>query len=741
MACLPPIDFETYSEAGFTWDSARGRWASGKRGLSAVGLANYARHPSTEVLCMAYGLGSWQLWHPGMPPPQDLFDYLAKGGLVEAWNSSFELWVWNEVCANRYGWPALRAEQIRCAMAKSRHYSLPGGLALVGDVLGIEYRKDKDGTRLLNKFSIPRNPTKGDPRTRIRPEDDPEDALRLYAYCLRDVVAEMEVSERTPDLLPMELAYWQTDQRINRRGVQVDAQAVGDCAAIVSQCVEQYDAQLEALAGCKTSELQQLRGWLAAHGVHTDTLDADAVTTLLEDESTPAMARRALELRAKAGSASVKKVYAMRDQMTAEGRLHNLYNYHGARTGRPTGEGPQPTNLPREGPNVYRCGTCGRHFGSHRVSCPWCGQIRPPGAAGSWSPEAAEDAITVISWRSLDALEAIYGDAMLTVAGCLRGLFVATPGSELVSSDYTAIEGVVIACLAGEQWRVDAFAEGAPMYLLSAERMYGVSVAEMQAYAKEHGKHHHLRQKGKGGELGLGFGGWINALRQFGVDGPDDELKETVLKWRAASPAIEWFWGGQTKGAADSIRKIPGANRWDKTPHLFGLEGAAIRALQSPNIDCPVMRLDGTACGIIYRHDSERDVLRCTVPSGGHITYHRVRLESSEKDWRGLSIQFEGYNTNPKQGMIGWVTMYTYGGKLAENVTQRVARDIQMHAIEQCERAGYPVVLHTYDEIVCEGVGLTVEGLERIMCDVPLWARGWPIKAAGGWCGNRYRKG
>lgn len=750
----PPFDFETRSSAGYVWDGRRWRGPPGasgtRRGLPVVGAAAYARHPSTEVLCLRYADG--QHWRPGLPNPRPLLDYVAAGGMLEAWNSAFEWWVWNEVCTRRYGWPSLRLEQLRCAMAKSRAHALPGSLDLAGEVLQLRTRKDKDGTRLLNKFSMPRNPTQTDPRVWVRclwtPADvdteraallaagvkpaaaerivaeDAADTQRLSDYNHTDIKSEHEASERTPDLSPLELTHWLNDQRINRRGVAVDEAGIAACCAIVEQAIERYDAELAGVTGgIVSTELQKLIGWLHGQGVHTDSLDADNVEALLE-RPMPDPARRALQIRAAVGSASVKKVFAMRLQAT-RGRLHDLYNFFGARTGRPTGEGPQPTNLPKAGPDVYRC-ACGKHYGPHRVACPWCGRVRAPGKPREWSPAAADDALEVIAWRSLDALQWFYGDAMLTIAGCLRGLFVAAPGHTLISSDFTAIEGVVIACLAGEQWRIEAFREDRSLYVESASRAFKLSVEDMLAHHKATGQHHPMRQVGKGMELGLGFGGWINALRQFDVAGTDDELKRYVLAWRDASPALVHFWGGQPS--------------W-RSPAHFGLEGMAVLAIQNPDREYPVHRLDGSFTGVSYTYSRAHDALFCVVPSGGRVTYHRPRLAPAEQEWRGLSISYEGYNTNPKQGPPGWVTMSLYSGKLAENVTQRVARDIQMHAIDNCERAGLPVVLHTYDEIVAEVTSGTVEGLEALMVDVPAWARGWPIKAAGGWMARRYRKG
>ena len=776
---LPDLDFETYSQAGYVWDVDACTWRGppgapkGTRGLPAVGAQSYSADPSCEVLSLYYDLKDGRgrrHWRQGWPPPVDLMVYLHGGGVIEAWNVGFERWVWENVCVPRMGWVPVQPHQWRCAMAKARAHALPGALGKAAEVLALAVQKDKDGKRLLDKFSMPRKPTKTDPRLRVQTlwtpadvdaelaryvatidpalpvikrvrmtaawrkvlDEDHADTLKLGTYNEIDIASEAEASSVIPDLSPDEFRYWQDDQTINHRGIQIDLDGVHNCIAVIEQAHRRYGDEILALTGCKATELQQLKGWLHAQGVHLDSMDEEAVEHALAHLPMPPEARRALEIRAAVGSASVKKVFAMRNQASRAGRLHDLYSYHAARTGRPTGNGPQPTNLPKAGPNVYRCG-CGRHHGAHTMWCHWCGKItvRAPGSAREWNPDAAHDALEAIAQRSLDWLQVLFGDAMLTIAGVLRGLFVAAPGHELISSDFTAIEGVVIACLAGETWRIEAFAQDRSLYVESASRAFNIPVETFNAHKSETGQHHPMRQIGKGMELGLGFGGWINALRQFDVEGSDDELKRYVLAWRDASPAIVHLWGGQRGG--------PGHDRWQR--RMFGLEGAAVNAVLTPGSEQHVDRLDGTPTGISYL--MRGDVLYCRVPSGGLITYHRPRVEPAFEEWRGMSLSFEGWNTNPKSGPVGWVRMNTYSGKLAENVTQKCARDIQMPAIHRCETSGYLVVMHTYDEIVAEvpiGTG-SVEHMEQLMTTPLPWTEGWPVKAAGGWRGRRYRKG
>lgn len=143
---LPTLDFETYSEAGYEWDSIKCKWRSllglgdQNRGLPAVGARNYVCHPSFRPLSLSWDLrdaDGLQLWRPieDFHTPDALLGHVAMGGLLEAWNTGFEWTVWNFYCVPKLGWPVLRLDQMRCAMAKARHFGLPGKLENAGDVM------------------------------------------------------------------------------------------------------------------------------------------------------------------------------------------------------------------------------------------------------------------------------------------------------------------------------------------------------------------------------------------------------------------------------------------------------------------------------------------------------------------------------------------------------------------------------------------------------------------------------
>lgn len=745
------LDWETFSEAGFYWSEERGRYVGppGARepGISAVGTAAYCEHPTTDILTMSYRLPGMPVerWRPGLPPPVRLFAHIAAGGLVEAHKSIFEWLIWWGQAMPRYGFPPLPLGQMRCSMAKARVNSLPGALGDLSRVLQLPIPKDADGKRILKKLSVPQTPTKKQPLHRITRVDDPAEFERLDAYCDTDLDAERGASTRTPDMSYAETLMWLVDQEINTRGICIDRENVRNCIAIMDQAFARYGAECRALTGgIEPTQLQQLAGFLAAHGVHMPSMDANAVEDALGRPDLPPIVRRVLEIRELIGSASVKKLYAMENYACRDDRLRDLIQHHAARTGRPGGEGPQPLNLPKAGPQLAWCAAvaCGRPFHQDKPACPWCGASAAGARKSKWSFEAVESALVIVGYCSLELLEWYFGDALLTISGCVRSMFIAGPGMELIASDYTAIEAVVIACLAGEQWRIDAFREGKPIYLLSASKITDKSVEYYETYKAEHGDHHEDRQQvGKISELSLGFGGWVAAWRKMEEKEnvkstySDEDVKTRILSWRDESPAIVEFWGGQSRG-------LP----WDDDcrPERFGLEGAAVNAISYPGQVFSVAGID-----LFVRQYPQLpwgDALIMRLRSGRELTYHCPRLVPSQRKWKGpgeQQITYMTWNTNPLFGAHGWICTTTYAGKLAENAVQATAHDLQRFSIMRLREAGYPIVLHVYDENVAE-VPLGTSNLpefERIMSLVPEWAEGWPVKATGGWVGHRYRKG
>jgi len=94
-----------------------------------------------------------------------------------------------------------------------------------------------------------------------------------------------------------------------------------------------------------------------------------------------------------------------------------------------------------------------------------------------------------------------------------------------------------------------------------------------------------------------------------------------------------------------------------------------------------------------------------------------------------------------KNASGSWQRVSTYGGKLAENNTQAISRDLLADAMLRLEAAGFKVVMHVHDEVVCEApIGeRTLDEMNSLMTQVEPWAAGFPVAAAG-FTATRYRK-
>lgn len=246
--------------------------------------------------------------------------------------------------------------------------------------------------------------------------------------------------------------------------------------------------------------------------------------------------------------------------------------------------------------------------------------------------------------------------------------------------DYASIEARVVAWLAGEQWALDAFAAGRDIYVETANRMGGLT-----------------RAQGKVAVLALGYQGGINSLKVMGAEGSDEELVRLVKQWRAANRRIVDFWADMQNAVSDT-----------------GKVGKHVTISRK-----------GTT-------------VKMHLPSGRAIIYHGVKWSRYrvEDPTTGKWKIKEGWSyRDPRgRGRIG-----TYGGRLTENATQAVARDLLAAALVRLNEHGYHVVGHVHDEVIVEGEH-DVETISRIMCESLPWSTGLPVNAEGFTC-ERYRKG
>lgn len=350
--------------------------------LKKVGADKYSRHPSTEVLCMAFAFvaagedepKNIYLWKHGdgiTPELKRAFTFLADGCRLKSWNVAFELAIWNNVCVPKYGWPMLLPHQVECAMAEAYAMGLPGSLEKAAPAVGIADQKDMPGHRVMMQLSRPRDVTlcnctdqygsladckicggTGHEPVWWTPETAPEKFEKLYAYCIQDLKVEIKTGSRLLPLSEAENRVWQLDYKINQRGIRVDIPAVKTALALVEFEKARLNEEMKRVTGgavstcTATGQLTDWVGWQL--GREIDGVAKADVTELLSDSTLPDQVRRALELRREGNKSSTAKLAAMLEAASdTDQRVRGMYQYHGAGTGRWAGRRLQLHNLPR----------------------------------------------------------------------------------------------------------------------------------------------------------------------------------------------------------------------------------------------------------------------------------------------------------------------------------------------------------------------------------------------------------
>ena len=754
--------------------------------LKQRGAYVYAEHPETDALLASFKLKqigpyfdtpqgravyAWVAaggplntlcrWKRGEPCPTYVRAYVEAGGEIEAHNASFERLIWWLVMVPRYGWPKPRMEQFRCSMATARALGLPASLEKVGETLGLKVQKDKRGKDLIKIHSCPVKFAADGSPTWHPLADDPASLAAFHDYCDIDVLTEEEASSRMIPLSDAEMAVYHLSERINDRGVRIDTTSAIAAIALVEKAKVDLDARMAAATGgavTAASQVARLTEWLAARGV---ALAGVAKADILEalDESIPEDCRQALLIRQEAAKTSTAKLKAMLKHASGDRRVHGMFVYHGTGPGRwSSAGGVNLSNLPR------------------------------PRALYE---DAEIDAATLFrAFRSTDPklLTELYGPdlgkPMHLVSDAMRGFLTAAPGCEFIAVDYSGIQGAIGAWLSNEEWKIAAMlAIIADPTLPDLYRRAAAGILNTTTDIIT--KKHPMRQAvGKTSELALLFGGGVSALvgmaANYGMRraalhalfepvwaAASDVAREKAVKawekavksrdrrksdilsreawiacslivhgWRANNPASVKAWGSLEEAMRDAVRN-PGV----KQPVLGRLAYLVSNGFLW-------LRLPSGRC-VAYAQPRLKDQVwaKLKLEDGSFGESEVVEREEAERlELRGRA-KIEG-KTSPKVTALGWdsttqrmVRYGLYGGLAMENACLGTEACILRHGMFNCERAGYPIVAHNYDEAIAEvtrGAG-SVEEMERLMLDLPPWTVGMPLTAHG-WTGKRNRK-
>ena len=722
------IDLETYSSNDIKY-----------------GVYKYVDSPDFEILLCGYAFNG---------EPVEVLDLTKTGGQFPQWfinalyderilktafNANFEM-----TCFKKF-FPDMPVECWECSSILSLYNSLPTGLANVAQILklGEDNQKDARGKALINYFSKPCKPSLiNGGRTRNYPKDAPDKWATYIEYNRQDVVVERAIRKKLIRYKPSEEEhrYWLLDQWINGNGARINQTLVDNAIRMSTEYKARLTEEARQLTGLHNpNSVTQLKDWVEKQlkrplrGLAKQDI-ADLLASPL-DETTA----RVLRIRQLLGKTSVQKYKAMKEAITADGRVHGMFQFYGAmRTGRWAGRIVQLHNLPRN----------------------------------NMEAEELDSARNLVLAGDLDGLELCFENVPDTLSQLVRTAIIPEKGSRFLVQDFSAIEARVISWLSHEKWRREVFAKNGDIYCASASAMFKVPV-------EKHGINGHLRAKGKIAELALGYQGSIGALKAMGADRmglSDDELKEIVVKWRESSPHIPQLWANVEACAYNAVLQLRGAKsgyrpwKLDADPALAKVVDrlARLRPEDRPKSSAIIHEagLDDQR-GLIktalenrrrvrllnmgYTEEKPKpwflpgmprigfncrdDRLLIKLPSGRLLIYLHPLIEPNRFGRQALT--YEGLEQTTRK----WGRLETYGGKLVENITQATARDSLAAAMLRLKNAGYKILMHVHDECIMErpeGEG-SLEEVKKRMCQNEPWEEGL-IKNSDGFEGYYYMK-
>lgn len=682
------LDIETYSEAP----------------LKKTGLFRYAEDPSTEILCTCYSFDdeAVNLWIPDYDLPEELIEQIAErmtehgelhigpecpedlmahakaGGQFRAHNAQFERTLLNSHAGKNIGFPHTRIHQWVCTAAKVSAHGLQRALGDAAKSLGT-YPKSEDGKAGMMQLAKPRSGKE----KRWTPHNSPDRFKDLYLYCIDDVKAERDIDHTVPDLSPYEQKVWQLDQKINDRGFKIDKQGVLNVSFLISL----YKAEIE-------KKFRRITGQFIKAAEIFDESDEELMDLYEKRGINPTQTGAFADWIREQGydipdlqAPTVAEAVKDKNMPAHVKQALILRSIHASKA---VAKYPAILRAVMEDDRIrgmfmyYGAGT-GR----------WSSMIVQLQNMYRGAIEDPDFAIDAYNLRDLDWIKWLYKEEPMKIfASTVRGMFISDEGKDLIAFDFNQIEARVIAWLAGQKDTVEAFRRNIEIYEYTAAKIYGIPIEQV---TKEQ------RFIGKIAVLALGYQGgqaaFAKMAKAYGVD-IDPEFAEKIKNdWREANPKIKSLW--------------------------YDLEGAARSAVNNPGVVYSIPNKK-----VMFKMEGRWLYMR--LPSGRRIAYYQPKIDPDTNQ-----VTYMGIDTYTRR----WMRVTTYGGKLAENAVQAIARDLLVNSMFALEARGYDIIGTIHDEIVMEVLESfgTLEEVKRIMCTLPMWADGLPVNA-GGWRRKRYKK-
>jgi DNA polymerase len=279
-----------------------------------------------------------------------------------------------------------------------------------------------------------------------------------------------------------------------------------------------------------------------------------------------------------------------------------------------------------------------------------------------------------------------------------RRLITPRPGRKLISADLAQIEPRVLAWLVKDHALLKQVGQGMSVYEAHARNSMGwdgefgtMKKTDLQKY-----------QLAKARVLSLGYGaGWKKfitmALNYTGEDitanDPETEIKVDPLTME------EYEADGYGKRSREIVNDFRNTN--PKITQFWRTLDDQLRA-------------------------SIGSDLVITLPSGRKMRYNKVRSQCTVRPDKDGKPEKKMVITAEVMGK----RREFYGGKIAENVTQAVARDVfGVGLVRIEEHGGYDNLFSAHDEAVTETDDGSKEELQELLGQTPEWLPGCPIEA------------